>query len=350
VPGYGVSRRIWWDDGGEHALETFLVFTRKHFLATRMACLGPLGVVLLVASFGASLFDSAPVPFDSVSGLLPQAAAQQPATATAGTADPTVQQRDTAAAPVVVTPEPEPEPLLSTFHTPTAALLALSEQMRMRAPLDPGDLDSAVVVKPATGLLQAPVPTRKPEAEQVDDGIRVYIPYRQQFDGSRFEGGNCGPASLAMILEYYGHGIETHALRESINHMSGDWGRDSGTSWTHLRRAAESFGMSTHGLTNDGGQMRQWTMDDLLAETREGRPVIVLVHYRSLPGHETAGWYGDHYVVFLGMTAAGDVVYHDPAFRNGEGEYVVTSQAQFEHAWTNTWIRQNRQAMSVGTP
>lgn len=336
------------------------MFTRKHVLATRAAFLGLLGVVLLVASVGATYLESAPVPFDSVDGLVSSAAALQPATApvATATATATVSSTATVAPTATATMEPAatpsaapPEPTESSWGwlgllPPATDVLAFAERVRVLAPLDPGDLDSTDDGASAAALEHAPAPT--PEPEPVDDGTRIYIPYRTQFDGSWHEGGNCGPASLAMILDYYGHGVETHALRESINRMSGDWGRDSGTSWTHLRRAAESFGLATYGMTNEHNQMRQWTMDDLLAETREGRPVIVLVHYRSLPGHETAGWYGDHYVVFLGMTASGDVVYHDPAFRNGEGEYVITSQAQFERAWTNTYIRQNRQAMSVG--
>ncbi|HUG15391.1 MAG TPA: C39 family peptidase [Thermomicrobiales bacterium] len=329
------------------------MFTRKHALAMRASWLGLLGVALLVASVGAGYLDSATVPFDGVSGIVPAAAASFPeatpvatSTATAPapattTATPTATPAAAPTAPATATPESS----FFGFLPPTDELRALIEQARMLAPLDPGELDSVTEGGPSEPA-QAPAP----EPEPVDDGTRVYIPYRAQFDGSRHEGGNCGPAALAMILEYYGHPVETHALRESINRMSGDWGRDSGTSWKHLKQAAESYGLAARGLTNEQGHMQQWTMDDLLAETREGRPVIVLVHYRSLPGHETAGWWGDHYVVFLGMTASGDVVYHDPAFRNGEGQYVITSQARFEQAWTSTWIRQNRQAMSVGMP
>lgn len=246
-------------------------------------------------------------------------------------------------------------PTSAPASTPTATPSGVADggQFRMPAPLDPGALDSSESLPLAAGPEQArPQPRLEPSPtpEPVDTGTRIFMPYRSQFDGSWHEGGNCGPASLAMILDYYGRGIETHALRESINRRSGDWGRDSGTSWTDLRRAAEAHGLTAYGMTDEHGRMRQWTMDDLLEETRAGRPVIVLAHYRSLPGHETAGWYGDHYVVFLGMTSAGDVIYHDPAFRDGEGENIIISQAQFERAWTNTWIRQNRQAMAVGLP
>lgn len=66
-----------------------------------------------------------------------------------------------------------------------------------------------------------------------------------------------------------------------------------------------------------------------------GRPSILLVNYPLMPGHEQAVWRGDHYVVFLGLTADGNVIYHDPAFRGSKGAYMVTDRATFERAWSS---------------
>ena len=47
-------------------------------------------------------------------------------------------------------------------------------------------------------------PEPEPAAAAVEEdpgGIRIWAPYRSQFDGDPYEGGNCGPASLAMARD-----------------------------------------------------------------------------------------------------------------------------------------------------
>jgi hypothetical protein len=327
------------------------VFTRKHVLATRAASLGLVGVILLVASVAASSFDSpATSPAADVAqsvldtALAAPVAAQQAATATVRTVLP-------AAIATATAQPPQPQSTATTPPAPTETPVPLQGgpsffdlALTMLAPFNTAELYSAATPVPPEAEPQ-PEPEPTPE---VLDGIQIRTPYRTQFDGSYHEGGNCGIASIAMALEYYGVTIGTHELRESVNRISGDWGRASGVSWTNLRKGVEQFGLKTYGLTDERGRMKVWTMDDLLTETQQGRPVIILAHYRSLPGHETAGWYGDHYIVFLGMTGDGNVVYHDPAFRDGQGAVMVTSQATFERAWTRNWSGVNRSAMSIG--
>jgi hypothetical protein len=327
------------------------VFTRKHVLATHAACLGLVGVILLVASVGASYIDSPATPLGTgigqtvVDTALPvPAAAQSAATATLRTIIPV--------APATATTQPQAT--ATTPLSPTETTVPLQGgpsffdfALTMLAPFNTAELYSVVTPVPdEAAATPEPVAEATPE---VLDGIQIRTPYRTQFDGSYHEGGNCGIASIAMALEYYGINVGTHELRESVNRISGDWGRASGVAWVHLKRGVEQYGLQTYGLTDERGRMKVWTMDDLLYETQQGRPVIILAHYRSLPGHETAGWYGDHYIVFLGMTADGNVVYHDPAFRDGQGAVMVTSQATFERAWTNNWAGVNRSAMSIGT-
>ena len=185
----------------------------------------------------------------------------------------------------------------------------------------------------------------------IDSGesTRVRTPYRTQFDGTAWEGGNCGPASIGMAMGAFSFDESTDSIRQSINAYTGDWSVESGTSWESLRWAVEQRGFTTDGLLNQAGGYRFWTMDDLLAQTRQGRPVIALVKYQFLPGHENSTWYGDHYVVFLGMTSDGKVVYHDPAFRDGgiQGRSVTVDQSVFERAWMESWSGLRQTAMAV---
>jgi hypothetical protein len=175
------------------------------------------------------------------------------------------------------------------------------------------------------------------------------VPYRTQFDGSVWADGNCGPASLGMVLEFFGQPISTHALRESINGMTGDWSLASGLDWPTMQAAVQQRGLTAHGLFEAAGALRPWTFDELLAQTDAGRPVVLLVHYRSMPGHEAEEWYGDHYIVVIGRTPDGRIAYHDPGFEGRAGAYRTADPVTLERAWANTWIGQNRTAMAVGS-
>lgn len=186
-----------------------------------------------------------------------------------------------------------------------------------------------------------------PEAE---GGLRIWTPYRSQFDGDPYEGGNCGPAALGMAMSYFGEWWSTAGLRDSVNRVTGDWSYDGGSNWASLQTAAEERGFQTHGPYNAAGQLRYWDLDDLLAHTELGRPVLLLVRYRALPGHEQALWSGDHYIVFLGVTAAGIVVYHDPAFHEEDGAYRTMDQATLDRAWSHTTTGENRSAMALIWP
>ena len=77
---------------------------------------------------------------------------------------------------------------------------------------------------------------------------------------------------------------------------------------------------------------------------------MLLVHYRSLPGHENDPWPGDHYILFLGLTHDGGVIYHDSGFAGEQGAYRIIDQATLNRAWSKTWIGQNRTAMVILPP
>ena len=178
-----------------------------------------------------------------------------------------------------------------------------------------------------------------------DGSSRIWIPWRTQFDGTQYAAGNCGPASLAMAMSYYGEWWSNAHVRRTVNSYMGYWGLDGGSSWEALAYAADVYGFETRGLNE------WWELDELVAATSAGHPVILLVRYWLLPGHADDAWWGDHYIVFLGLTEDGRVVYHDPAYYDEYwGSYRVMSQEQLERAWTRTASGLQHTALSIWPP
>ena len=179
----------------------------------------------------------------------------------------------------------------------------------------------------------------------------IWIPWRSQFDGTTYADSNCGPAALGMAMSYYGEWWSTNGIRKSVNTYLGYWGTDGGSTWEALKYAAEIRDFRVYGLYNPDGSYHRWTLDELLEQTNMERPVILLVRYWSLPGHGDEEWWGDHYIVFLGLTPDGRVVYHDPAFSDEfNGSYRLMTQERLIRAWTRTASGLQYTAMAVVWP
>ncbi|MGQ9676928.1 MAG: C39 family peptidase [Chloroflexota bacterium] len=223
---------------------------------------------------------------------------------------------------------PDPAPL-------TSASLGTDTYKPLGA-LDSTDT-STPTATPASTATATPVPNNY-----------IWIPWRSQFDGSAYASSNCGPASLGMAMSYYGEWWSTAGIRKSTNERSGVVGLDDGTDWPSLAYAAEKRGFTVVGLYDSAGNYRKWTIADLVKETDQERPVILLVRFRALPGHAGSSYYGDHYIVFLGLMADGRVVYHDPAFYEEiDGSYRIMGQETLLEAWGNTSVGQQYTAMSL---
>lgn len=162
--------------------------------------------------------------------------------------------------------------------------------------------------------------------------FQLSVPFRTQKDGDRFQGSNCGPASLGMVLEAFGTHESNADLRVRSHTYQGTVGYRGGTALQHLASAARDFGVEARGLYASGSSFHRWSLDDVRAELAEGRPVVPLVKYRLLPGHETSGVRFDHYIVIYGMD--GDrFLYHDPSFDTArQGAALWMSARQLETA------------------
>lgn len=171
----------------------------------------------------------------------------------------------------------------------------------------------------------------------------TWAPWRTQLDGSYHASANCGPAALGMVMAKYDEWWSTTGIRNNVNAYQRTWQRDMGSSWEALAYSARIRGFEPYGLYSRWGGYNEWTMDELMEEVSEGNPVILLVRLKYLPGHSYASWNVDHYIVFLGLDANGNVVYHDPA----GGAYMKMSRSTFRYVYGNTASGLNWTGMSL---
>jgi LysM repeat protein len=174
-------------------------------------------------------------------------------------------------------------------------------------------------------------PTRQlPLAYPADTAMdinHVFAPYRSQLDGSPFAEANCGPTAIGMALDAFGVSVAPGTLRSqalSAQHMSGN---GVGTLITALAQVIDENGLTAYGLRDDSGGLDHWSLDDLRAQIQKGRPVVVQVRYRALPGRGGAYYFGDHYILVTGVVGDG-FLYNDPINVDGLGwDRVISGSA-----------------------
>jgi hypothetical protein len=159
--------------------------------------------------------------------------------------------------------------------------------------------------------------------------FQLAVPFHTQKDGDRFQGSNCGPASLKMVLDAFGTEQSNSDLRFVSHTYQGTVGYRGGTALQYVAMAARDFGLETEGLYDGAStSFHQWSIEDVRDELAAGRPVVPLVKYRMLPGHEGSTIRFDHYIVIYGMD--GDrFLYHDPSFespRDGAARWISAAQ------------------------
>jgi hypothetical protein len=159
--------------------------------------------------------------------------------------------------------------------------------------------------------------------------VWLKVPYRSQLDGSAWAAANCGPTSVAMILEAHGVRASATEVRRQVMGLQGTPNcADCGSFIEHLAGAVERYGLQPLRLNGGDGKLRRWTLDDVRADLRAGHPVLPQVMYRQLPGREDAPYWGDHYIVVTGIV--GDFfLYNDPIDDGpGYGRIIHADQLQ----------------------
>jgi hypothetical protein len=167
--------------------------------------------------------------------------------------------------------------------------------------------------------------------------VRMAVPYRTQLDGSPYAAANCGPTVLGMVLEAFGRNIEPSSVRDQVLDAEdfARWDDDAGSYIWALARVAEANGVHTFGLYDDEADQRfhRWTTDEIRDSVSHGRPVVVQVLYRGLPGRADSAYRGDHYIVVTGLLGE-QFLYNDPIGGpiEGPGWDRVMSPAQLQRA------------------
>ena len=155
-----------------------------------------------------------------------------------------------------------------------------------------------------------------------------------------FAPGDCGPACLASWLLYLGHdGVTPDDVSANVNLPRGY----RYTMPAHIIRAARAWDVDLYWRKN-------LFMDDIRAEIDGGQPVIVLVHYGSLPqtakfdpSYRAGHWllvvgYDDYYFTYL-----------DPYADGIERGTTIIPQVDFLTAWSKNHLdgNSNRQALRI---
>jgi hypothetical protein len=152
------------------------------------------------------------------------------------------------------------------------------------------------------------------------------VPFKTQFDGSAYASTDCGPASVAMVIEYEtGDKLTPLQARQAIMKLPGGGyasNPNSGTAIQDLGRVARQHGLDV--FSGDGASSVGWGPERIRKHLAQGHPVIVLTRVGYLPGY-TPGTPIDHYIVLTGTSPTG-YVYNDPAFSNGIRRQITEQQ------------------------
>jgi uncharacterized protein YvpB len=153
------------------------------------------------------------------------------------------------------------------------------------------------------------------------------VPFKSQWDedarGSRKD---CGPACVAMVLQYQGTPVTTDQVFAASGAEA-----DAYIGMGQMMEAAHYFGLE---LTYHAGRsledLRRWLDEDL--------PVIALVNYGvwSSQGLTWDSFTGPHFVVVVGYDDEGNILINDPDYAGElrlEGDHKAYSADLFRQAW-----------------
>ncbi|MEV5323930.1 C39 family peptidase [Nonomuraea fastidiosa] len=196
------------------------------------------------------------------------------------------------------------------------------------------------------GVMASALPPRPPSTSVFGPGgaVELDVPRHSQYAHAghhpRYDGGGanwCSPASVAMVLAYWGRGPSPDELA---------WVGDGDPAPAVDHAAAGTYDASYQGTGNwpfnvayagryglKGFVTRLRSAAELEPFIRAGIPVITSQSFKAheLPGscYSTDG----HILVVTGFTAGGDVVVNDPAAPTDDEVRRVYPRAAFEHVW-----------------
>ena len=154
------------------------------------------------------------------------------------------------------------------------------------------------------------------------------VAFMTQFDGSAFAGTDCGPASVAMAINYAtGEHLKPLEVRQAIAKLPGAGyasNPSSGTAIGDLARIARAHKVEV--FAGDGPSSTGWGPERIRKHLAEGHPVIVLVRLAFLPGYAPTSTF-DHYILLTGASGKG-YTYNDPGLSVGAKRTISEQQLQ----------------------
>jgi uncharacterized protein YvpB len=151
------------------------------------------------------------------------------------------------------------------------------------------------------------------------------VPYKSQWDLDASESDNdCGCASVAMCLSYFGKEVSTNEVYINTGEES-----DDGTNFTQLDNSAKELGFTLVGNSFKA-------LSDLKNLIDLGIPAIVVLHYGFLSGRQDT-YTGGHIMVVSGYDDK-YIYTEDPDFyksRRDEGHQKAYPINEFDKAWAS---------------
>src|SRR5690349_7092120 len=124
--------------------------------------------------------------------------------------------------------------------TRIAQMLLLAAAMTFTTAAQPAAAQIASS-RPAENASATPDPAGTVGSVRIESPVfRLVVPFRTQKDGSRWQGSNCGPATLGMILDGFGIADQaTDDLGFRAHTYQGTFGMRTGTGLEHVAHVAE---------------------------------------------------------------------------------------------------------------
>jgi uncharacterized protein YvpB len=157
------------------------------------------------------------------------------------------------------------------------------------------------------------------------------VPYRSQWDADATRSTtDCGPACLAMVLDYYGVHLPIDELLNATGVRPGRY-----VGFGQMQRVARDYHVTfAYGANYKLNNLKRWV--------DEGKPAIALVKYSFWSQIEPRvstqdDFIGPHFVVVVGY-GEGNIYINDPNYwppRREEGYRKAWSEVLFNLAWSN---------------
>lgn len=157
------------------------------------------------------------------------------------------------------------------------------------------------------------------------------VPYSSQWDqDAKRTNNDCGPASIKMILNYFGENVTTDQVFDLTGAGKGL------ISISQMKTGISKLGYTAQYVPTGSVELLKGYID-------KGIPVIVLVHYGSLNSTQDKNFKGGHFFVVVGYRDDGYFV-NDPNFKDEyriHGDHHFYKKTEFEKAWNDATLDGN---------